>query len=349
MHCVRGVLCLLAVLGLTGRAFADEAKLGMPWLMIGAEDEHEFVKTAGGPSDRQIWTWHPKMQFMLQGDNPSGVSFSVKFTAGGKAWAEVPCEDLNGTWTCQKMPPEKWSRETGMFGFELWMKNALAGTDAVFYSGTFKVGKYFDGRPAPAYAKEDKNCFEYYVDHDWALPFGFVTLWTGQNSEPLGLRAFMWFKFGYPEPSRNEITSHVFYKGAEVCKTESSDGEQYLSEAIDVSDTKGNTRWTRRMLYLDDCKAKVQNPSMYPKAFQLDKNPGEYEIKVLVKGQLARVAKFTINPDGTLADPIGKVNPMNTSRAILPVKVVSTQLPYDKEAWKTGMLYGNPLKDFVAP
>ncbi len=344
------VLGALLIAGWTDGVAAQETKINVPWIMINAVSEHEFVKSAGAQPDRQTWTWHPKMQFLLRGENPSGTTFLVKYTAAGKAWVDVPCKDLNGTWECQGVVPEKRSRETGTFGFEIRMKNALSGTDASVYKGTFKVGKYWDGRPA--YEKsEDKKCFEFYVDHDWTLPLGFVILATGRPGEPLALRAYLWFKWGYPQPSGEEgVQAHVFYQGKEVCKGHGNDGEEYMSEAMDTSDGTRQITWTRRQLFLDGCKAKVDNPQMYPAAFQMDKNPGEYEIKVLVKGELARVAKFTINPDGTLANPIGVKNPnLNTARAVLPVKVVTTQVPYDKEAWKSGLLYGNPRADFVAP
>ena len=345
-------LCMFAIAGWAASALAQDVKINVPWTAITAVDEHEFVKAPGAQGDRQTWTWHPKLQFQLRGNPPSGVTFVAKFTAGGKPWVDVPCRDMNANWECQGVPPEKRSKDTGTFGFELRAKNALDGTDTAVYSGTFKVGKYYDGRAAPAYAKEDKNCFEFYVDHDWTLPLGLVVLGKGQSDyEPMYLQAYMWFKFGYPEPNGTEdVMAYVFHNGQEVCKGHGHDGEEYISESMDTDDGTKKITWSRRVLRLDHCKAKVQNPASFNGIYEMDKNPGEYEIKVLVKGALARVAKFTINPDGTLANPVGDQNPnLNTARAVLPVKVVATQVPYDKDAWKTGLLYGNPLKGFEAP
>jgi hypothetical protein len=342
------VLCAVIAGAGARTARADDVKLILPWLMINAVDEHEYIKAPGATPDRQTWTWHPKVQFSLREDAPSGASFVARFTAGGKPWVDVPCQNLNGTWTCQGTPPEKRSKDTGTFGLELRFKNALAGTDTAVYSGTFKVGKYFDGRAA--YKNEDKNCFEYYVDHDWALPLGMVILWQGNAGEPLVLRAFLWFKWGYPQPNRDEVMGYLFKNGKEVCHGHGGDGEEYMSEQMDTDDGTKQITWTRRMFYLDDCKAKIQNPGMFPKAYALDKNPGEYELKVLVKGELARVARFTVKPDGTIDNPIGADNPqLNTGRAMMPVQVLKTLVPYDKDAWKAGVFYGNKLKGFSAP
>lgn len=85
--------------------------------------------------------------------------------------------------------------------------------------------------------------------------------------------------------------------------------------------------------------------------FFLNQNPGEYEVKVLRDGELARSAKFVIGPDGKLVDNgISQKNTLGGYSMILPVKVIgSADGLTSPTSWKTDAFYGNPLLDFVAP
>jgi hypothetical protein len=79
----------------------------------------------------------------------------------------------------------------------------------------------------------------------------------------------------------------------------------------------------------------------------LSKNPGEYEIKVLSAGHLARSVKFTVAADGSFDNGIASANKLDSERIIVPVQVIGNQGPWDKTAWKTGAFYGNPLTGFT--
>jgi hypothetical protein len=81
------------------------------------------------------------------------------------------------------------------------------------------------------------------------------------------------------------------------------------------------------------------------------KNPGEYEIKILENGKLARTAKFTMGSDGRLVDTgIGHQSSLGTGRIVIPVQVVGDQDgTWDKNAWKSEAFYGNPLTGFSLP
>ena len=82
----------------------------------------------------------------------------------------------------------------------------------------------------------------------------------------------------------------------------------------------------------------------------LSENPGEYEIKLLADGHLARLLKFTVAADGTIVDNgIASAIKLGSARIIVPVQVLGTQDgPWDKTAWKTGAYYGNPMTGFTA-
>ena len=81
----------------------------------------------------------------------------------------------------------------------------------------------------------------------------------------------------------------------------------------------------------------------------MSKNPGEYEVKVLIAHKLARSIKFTVNSDGSFDNGIATTNKLGTKRAIVPVQVIGNQSQWDQQAWKTGAFYGNLLTGFTAP
>jgi hypothetical protein len=85
--------------------------------------------------------------------------------------------------------------------------------------------------------------------------------------------------------------------------------------------------------------------------FPMWKNPGEYEIKVLRNGKLARTAKFTFGSDYKIVDTgIVKQNNMGTLRVVVPVKIIDDQDgQWDRNAYKTDAFYGNPLTGLIAP
>ena len=87
----------------------------------------------------------------------------------------------------------------------------------------------------------------------------------------------------------------------------------------------------------------------YEPNYDLSKNPGEYEIKALAAGKLARVVKFTVNADGSFDNGIAAANNLGTDRVIVPVEIRMDNPAWDKTAWKTGAYYGHPLQGFAGP
>jgi hypothetical protein len=79
----------------------------------------------------------------------------------------------------------------------------------------------------------------------------------------------------------------------------------------------------------------------------LSDNPGEYEIKVLSKGHLARSIKFTVGPDGKFDNGIATANQLGSDRVIVPVQILGPGRPMESVAWKTDAFYNNPLKGFT--
>jgi hypothetical protein len=88
---------------------------------------------------------------------------------------------------------------------------------------------------------------------------------------------------------------------------------------------------------------------MFGPKFEMRKNPGEYEFKLLWNNKLARSIKFTVKPDGSFQNGIADANKIGTERVIVPVGIIGDQDgTWDRNAWKSDAFYGNPLTGFNA-
>jgi hypothetical protein len=90
-------------------------------------------------------------------------------------------------------------------------------------------------------------------------------------------------------------------------------------------------------------------PGQKGELFMLKDNPGDYEVKVLRSGKLARSIKFTVDDAGKFDYGISISNKLGSNRAIVPVKIIGDQDgKWNQDAWKTDAYYGNPLTGFTA-
>lgn len=185
----------------------------------------------------------------------------------------------------------------------------------------------------------------YYVDHDWILPVGLI--WNeGTQSGNVQLGASMWFK-----GVAGEKAAYLFYKGKQVASTKESGDAIPVVELSTFDNDTGDPRWERIDFKWYPANFTSLEGSTHPSIFFLDKNPGDYEVKVLCGGALCRETKFSIGPDGKFVDNgIAAANRINTPALLVPVKVVGTlDGQWQPMAWKTEAYYGNPLQGFTAP
>jgi hypothetical protein len=92
-----------------------------------------------------------------------------------------------------------------------------------------------------------------------------------------------------------------------------------------------------------------EKPGMFGEIYTMDKNPGDYELKVLWQNHLARSLKFKVGPDGKYVSTLATANKLGSDRAIFPVQLIGDQDgKWDKNAYKTDAYYGNPLTGFTA-
>ena len=299
------------------------------------------------------WSWVPRVSFELLGPVPGGSQWIVDFQMpDGKPWISYKCQtdELGDDVAGEVKTPtsdddeKKAITQTGLFPFKIHLKNALAGTDTVMFEGKAKVGTYAPDQSIPEY----KGKREFFVEQDWRLPMGIIWLNPRVDENVPALSVTMWFR-GAKSGSR--IEAFLIHNGQPVATINSS-GDNYEGDiSTGVGDPQGT--WGRFTFTFMKVRGynKDTSANSYAAMYFLDKNPGDYEIRVLREGKLARVAKFTVGADGWPSDNgIAANNKMGGIRKVLPVQVIADQdLGYNRDSWKTDMLYGNPLAGFTAP
>jgi hypothetical protein len=106
--------------------------------------------------------------------------------------------------------------------------------------------------------------------------------------------------------------------------------------------------WTRIDCSLEG--ANVKPSADKPRDHAISAKPGEYEVKVLRNGKLSRSIKFTVGSDGQIVNNGAGASIGMPQVNFVPVAILDDQDgPWDKSAWKTEALYGNPLAGFTWP
>jgi hypothetical protein len=155
---------------------------------------------------------------------------------------------------------------------------------------------------------------------------------------------------------------HIFYQGKEIgkvfldgtevgrpgCEAEvENNTTHYVEETIPQK-----SKWARVVCKFYNVYGKDdsgQGDTMFGPKFEMRKNPGEYEFKLLWNNKLARSIKFTVKPDGSFQNGIADANKIGTERVIVPVGIIGDQDgTWDRNAWKSDAFYGNPLTGFNA-
>lgn len=309
------------------------------------------------PEQDNYWSWMPEMSFYVTGPINTGSAFVIDFTnEAGAPWYSVECE-TNATPAGQfahivtpaitTHVDRRTTLATGTFGFTIRLKSELSGTNEKFFSGKFKVTKFHIGNNLPAF----KNQFEYVVDQDWNLPIGYMSFQSRRDSNMPPLLITMWFR---GELDNTRLAAYLFYNGKQIASTKDQSGGASSDLAVFPNSHEANTRWERWNFTWGTVRGWNRDPSSAndtSQLFFLNKNPGEYEVKVLRDGELARSAKFTIDTDGRLVDNgIAQKNNFGNYFTFLAVKVIGTgDGQWDANAWKTDAFYGNPLIGFAAP
>jgi hypothetical protein len=302
-------------------------------------------------------SWLPEIEYRVNGPVPSGGHFSVEFSLpNNKQWLKLDCAEPTiqvgkGYWwktacgwttSIGGIREEQAVTYTGPVKFAIHLNNPLQGTDTVLFAGEMKVGKYVKSPQSP-------SGIEYYVDEDWRIPIGYIGFefgpprhetWTTARSnqdESPTLLAAMEFR-GNPGPGGAK--AYLFYQGKELVHTLNGVGEtsrdQYYWRELEFS---------FRGVYRNEPPPGTEEDPRH----NLSKNPGEYEIKIISGGRLARSLKFTVGRDGSFDNGIATTNRLGSSRVIVPIQVIGDEGPWNRMAWKTDAFYGNPLTGLSVP
>lgn len=350
------MLVIGASLKIPVQAAATGPSIDKSALMVWVSKAPYYFPKPGQREDAR-WSWSPNLDFKINGPIESGTAFVVEYWLKDKLWWSKTLTSEPqpaGNWyhydrVGYDFPEEKVTQEIGPVGLTIRAVNELQGTNTWLYKGTFNIKKYnsLDPKKFPLF----KDKFDYVVDQDWRMPFGFITgNWTASTysasnlNETPTVSAHMWFR---GDSTNLKTEAHLFYKGKDIAKAEgnqtswgTADESGYLWS--DVKFTFGGTMDRGPVFFYD-----LSQGDSYASAFKLNKNPGDYEVKVLHNGKLSRTMKFAVGTDGKIVDNGYSLHLAALDRWTMPVQIVSqTDGAWDANAWKTGAFYNNLIPGF---
>jgi hypothetical protein len=227
----------------------------------------------------------------------------------------------------------------GLFPFRIKFKPA-AGADTTMFSGKIRVGTYLLDQKIPDY----KGKKDFYIDYDWHLPLAYVWLNPISDQDVPQLATQVCLR-GKVDSSKLEAL--LFYNGKQIAQ---QSGSTYTQKQIFTSAAdEPSHRWAIWEFTFATVRGFNQSgTSAYNAHFFLDKNPGEYEIRVMRDAQPARSIKFTVGPDGKIVDNmIAKKAALGGVRMIIPAKILGTgDGQFNPAAWQADALFGNPPAGF---
>ena len=318
-------------------------------IYIQAESHNEYWKMKG---QRNHSSWVPLIRFDQFYNNDTPLNYTVDyFNPDGSAWYTEKLESSgrNADRTVVYKSPSPWAGTldtkstdaTGIFSFKI----TNDATKEVLYQGKFKVGKFSTSNGGP-----DKNKFGFYVDHEWLMPYGTVGFHHSID-EVGGMPPLVsvWIK-GTPDAS--DLEGRIFYQGKQIGSTKDGGGaSDYDERAADTSAAFAPLtrmkRWQFQWKNVLVDNNGTFNRDNFPNAFYVDKNPGNYTVKIYNKGVQIRELEFSVGNDGRFVKPAHSDQvfiPYHT--IVLPVKVTSPEEKWDAAAWKTESFYANPVSGF---
>lgn len=352
---MRKIVLSLAGLGLFGTTFLPAwahsgPKVVHRSLILNVEDTERYWPDPKKDPVVGKSAWIPKqdnLHFVLEGPMDGGGKLWMEFIkSDGKSWIQTECTptdsldngqvaDVN----CNTIEPQKAILDTGNFGFKIHYDNASKGIHTELFKGNFKVGTYLN--------KETKKP-NFYINEDWRVPTGYVSLDVAAEPDAPTFRAYFWFK--HRDLNFEKLTAQLFYNGkavgsntAENNFAENISDRKTYAEPVDAKQDYSYQLWK---FVFANVRGKLENPDSYEGSnlFVLNKNPGNYELKVMYGGKLVRTAAFSVGSNGKIAAPGSVEKDSNgNQRFLIPTKVMGdVDLVWDKNAYKTDVYYGNP-------
>ncbi len=356
MNMKMAIIVFVAVLGLGVSAAAGETTLLKRTIYVTPQKFLRYWKTPKAPEPvYNTNSWYPNVAFQVLGPIESGSKITVEFDhANGTPWMTVKMdtptleddvlETIKPESIGSDIEEKNASIETGTFIFRIKMKNALAGTDKVLFSGKFKVGQLALDQNIP----ENKGKKEFMVDYDWMLPVGYVWVNPVMDADVPVISTQVCFK-GKLEDGK--IEAYLFYNGKQISKTVSTGNS--TTKVLTSGADEPHHRYSILQFDFNNVRAFNRSASMndYSQNFFIDKNPGSYEIKILRNNQPARNISFSVGKDGKIVDNgVASSAKLGGVRMIFPAKIAGAlDGTFNAAAWQTDALFGNPLQGFVVP
>lgn len=298
------------------------------------------------------WSWTPEISFSIYGPVASGSQVFVEWDMpDGKPWftQRMRTPELQPDYYDEVRDVEGISRDemekkaitipSGLFPFRIKLKNAINGTDQLLFSGKYKVFPSVPNQAIP----EFKGKKEFIIDEDWRIPMAWLWLNPQGNENAPILNTQMWFK---ASESSDNFEAFLFYNGKQISNSRAGSADEVMYNA---SDEKA-TRYSLRTFYFPMVRGWNKDAyNAYASSHFLDKNRGEYEIRVLRNGELSRSFNFSVGADGKVVDNgVAKNNKVGGTRWIIPAKILGTSDgKVNLNAWQTDAFYGNPLTGFT--
>lgn len=325
--------------------FKQPSSLLKPTLTVRCVRDLRYWKQ---PTLDNFWSWMPKLQFMVAGPIEDASYFTYEFfTPDGKLWYSIDSKPFaiaaNEFQTFESEAVPRWqdnrsSIATGLHSFKITLKNPLQGTNKIFYEGKFNVKKEFAGTANAAF----KNQYIFYIDQDWALPMAFLNINAKIDEKAPVFQATMWFRGDYGD----KLAGYLFHNGKQVAFTENG-GVGQVNYILNEGDDKNKFRWEQQTFTF--MKARYfDNDGSYNNRFVMKKNPGNYEVKILLDGELVRTVAFTVGADGKIVDNnIAKNNGISGFGVLVPATVIPVKEgTLNLMSYKTDAFYGNILNGF---
>jgi hypothetical protein len=324
----------------------------------------------GYKGDPETWSWTPMANFRTNGPFSPGSALSIDYSLPGKTWSfgcvpqdAGPSSAWVGVRDCGQNPGDSEAvTYTGPVEFKINLKNELEGKSTMLLAGKFKVEKFHEGVvDLPKF----KNNFVYYVNYDWTLPIAYVydeLVYNWEYAHPLSntympnlSRSHLMAAFSFKGTNKDVIYSkyaaYLYYQGQMVAE---AIPESAVCEVLNRPDSNQDApnsycrsvfSFQKAMLW--DKEPTLMAPGFY---YEMYKHPGDYEIKVLQNGKLARSAKFSFAEYKITDTGIVKQNNVGVLRVLVPAQIVGEQDgQWDRNSYKTDAFFGNPLNGFIAP
>jgi hypothetical protein len=266
--------------------------------------------------------WVPIIQLPMSGRMSTGQEVHVAYKAGGKPWfterfrpadATALLRDRNSVNLLYRFRSgrnqEHLARHTGRIDFEVSFVDPLAGGNRKVGAGHLIVGG-------------GANDVDYYVSYDWATEVMWVDF-MGRGNPSLDYPGLVVQGIFLQPTERSETMSlHLFHKGKEIASADRF-GNDFTTNARNSKTRQGygaiGAAWS-----LPNVVAYDRRPEKGG-FFVLSENPGEYTLKVLRNGELAREANFTITPDGKIDRSLNVAANLPHGYTVLRAKVHGQQ------------------------